>query len=141
MGSMTISQSESRLAAWFRRFDIEKLKPLLIYKYSHEKHRRQKEYNQMMLNRGEELEKQYVRDGSIHGSVGRASHNSGKISGKMRYFGSSDNLHSRLGSEFNWHKKNEQQKRASVIKEEQELKDLQLDNNNGGAAYSLLRNQ
>ncbi|CDW71290.1 sodium hydrogen exchanger [Stylonychia lemnae] len=125
-----------------RRFDQEKMKPFLIYKYAHLEHKRQKEYNQMLMNQGEELERHYVKHGSLRGSIGVKSQTSQrpKLSSKMRYFGSSDNLYQFDGLQKSGTIKQAYSKRASIIQEEQELKNYNLDDETSkGAKYSLLK--
>lgn len=49
------------------------MKPFLIYKYDPNEHKRQKEYNEIMMNQGEELERHYVKHGSFRNSIGNKS--------------------------------------------------------------------
>lgn len=87
------------MAAYFKNLDANKLKPFLIYKYDKVGHRRLKEYNYMMLNQGEQIEQNYVKEGSLRSSFDarEATPTGGamalaKLNAKVRSFGSSDNL-------------------------------------------------
>ena len=48
-----------------KRLDATILKPLLIYKYEQESHRKQKQYFEMLMKEGQHLEKLYAGSGGV----------------------------------------------------------------------------
>lgn len=97
----------------------------------------------MFMNKGEELEKLYIEEGSLKGSSiggGRDSqYNSGKLVGKMKYFGSTDNVKNSKKNDMIHKKSNKSVKsnRVSIIDEENELQEM-ISTIKGDGHYELL---
>eukprot|EP00347_Sterkiella_histriomuscorum_P013016 403366336 len=121
-------KKESKFSQFIKDFDSNKLKPFLIYKYDKFEHKRLKEYNDMMINQGEEIERDYVKQGSLRGSFDQRSQGSSKLQGKMRYFGSSDNLNQYKGLKK---MRSKQFDGGNAIKEEQELENYNIQSPEG----------
>jgi len=61
-------------ATIMRRLDVMIIKPLLIYKYEHGTHKKQKIFNELLMMEGERLEEIFAakNDGKEHGELRRS---------------------------------------------------------------------
>ncbi len=69
----TQKKKGSKISAWIRGFDANKLKPFLIYKYNREQHRIAKQIGELLIHQGEHLEDIFVADHDKSGGEIRKS--------------------------------------------------------------------
>lgn len=58
----TQKKRKNRCIEYVRRFDADKLRPFLIYKYDREQHKLQKRINELLINKGDKLEEIFANE-------------------------------------------------------------------------------
>jgi hypothetical protein len=61
-GNAGAKKDKGKCVAYFKRLDTLVIKPLLIYKYDEEMHKKKKEFIELFMRDGEKIQDAFVRD-------------------------------------------------------------------------------